>query len=204
MIMIGGYAVADSRTARAAAPTRANPTVGRHHLPRHERYRMLLRSATTTAHARRSLIPSAVRRCATASRCAADVTIFLTAGPSDPRCRASCPPTAAGAGYSPFQALAAALHRIPPGRRTWPSTRNRSRSTYRAPAQIRHHRARFGLLQDADDLRLRNCFRSICPSLLRGRTLASTGGQNRSYVSAREGGDRELWGKAQKNRLGLS
>lgn len=47
---------------------------------------MLVRSAPTTMHARRSLIPSVTWRCAIACRFAAGATIFLTAGPSDPRC----------------------------------------------------------------------------------------------------------------------
>lgn len=46
-----------------------------------ERYRMLVRSAPTTVHARRSLIPSVVWRCPTACCSAAVVTtFFLTAG----------------------------------------------------------------------------------------------------------------------------
>ena len=58
-------------------------------IPRHERYRLLARSAPATAHGRRSLIPSAVRRCATACRFTAGVTVFLTTGLSDLRCSAS-------------------------------------------------------------------------------------------------------------------
>ncbi len=44
---------------------------------------MLLRSARTTAHARRSPIPSAAWRCASASRFAAGITVFWRASPSD-------------------------------------------------------------------------------------------------------------------------
>jgi len=79
------------------------------------RYRMLVRSAPTMPHARRSLTPRLARRCATAPRPAAGgvaegsndakrrwhgyagAASFFQAGPSAPRCRACSRPAAASA-----------------------------------------------------------------------------------------------------------
>ena len=163
---------------------------------------MLVRSTPTTAHpsaaiptmlriaetlgcsARRSLIPSAVWRCATASRFAAGVTIFLKAGRSDLHCPASYPPAAACAGRSPHRAARgcfASDTSRPPDLAFHayyvaldiPCRRHRSVTTAPALASFR-----MPMICSSE-----NCFRFTCPSLLRTRTLAPTGGKNGQQVN---------------------
>ncbi|MCY1174202.1 hypothetical protein D9M73_143960 [compost metagenome] len=120
---------------------------------------MLVRSAPTTIHARSSLIPSAVWRCATASRFPAGVTIFESWSFRPALSSIVFVSSRLSRAFSSSSARSRfASDTSSPPELSLPCIIGRARHPV-PPAQIRHYRTRLGLLQGADDL----LFRKLLP-----------------------------------------
>src|SRR3981081_70800 len=115
-------------------------------------YLMLMRQQPMALHARRSLISNPSRRCATAFRSAAGVTISFPKGPSTPHCPAwRRPATASAACSRPPATSAAWLRDIHPAELRFPFVDTGVADAMLA-AQIGDRNAGLVLLQNPDDL----------------------------------------------------
>src|SRR6516225_5038500 len=116
-------------------------------------YLTVMRQQPMALHARRSLIPWAPMRFATAFRLAAGVTTSFPTGPSAPHCPASRRPKGASAACSHPPASSAAWLPRPPSHRTSLSICNVADAVL--AAQIGDRDAGLVLLQNPDDLLFR-------------------------------------------------
>lgn len=122
-----------------------------------------MRSTPTTMHARRSSTPASPRdaQSLAASRWASSPSYSKSSRPA----LSSIVSAKSRSGHAfSSRSIAGVSRQAPSDRQTSPSMPNKSRSTYRA-ARLRHHRARPGVLNVADDLLFRELLtlRSVRP-----------------------------------------